>query len=58
MSDSIILGLIAAACFILLFKMMGFLFKVALVILIIGAGYYYLAPVMDWPQISDLIAGL
>lgn len=58
MSDTVIFGLIALAFLFLFFKMMGFLLKVAVVILVIGAGYYYLAPVMDWPQISDLIEGL
>ena len=44
MSASVILGLIALACFVLLFKMMGFLLKLVVVVLIVGAGYWYFAP--------------
>ena len=51
MSASILLGLIAVACFILFFKVMGFLLKLAVVAVVIGAGYWYLAPNVGLPQL-------
>ncbi len=51
MSASVILGLIALACLILFFKVMGFLIKLALVAVILGAGYWYLAPLLGAPPL-------
>jgi hypothetical protein len=51
MSASILLGLLAVVCIVLLFKMMGFLFKLAVVALVIGAGYWYLAPHFGAPPL-------
>ncbi len=51
MSASIILGLIAVACFILFFKVMGFLLKFAVIAVVIGAGYWYLAPHIGAPPL-------
>jgi hypothetical protein len=51
MSATVILGLIALACLILLFKVMGFLFKLALVAVILGVGYWYFAPLLGAPPL-------
>ena len=51
MSASVILGLIALACLILIFKMMGFLLKFAVIAVVIGAGYWYLAPHVGMPPL-------
>jgi hypothetical protein len=51
MSATVIFGLIALACLFLFFKMMGFLFKAAVVVLVIGVGYWYLAPHIGAPPL-------
>jgi hypothetical protein len=51
MSATVILGLIALACLILFFKVMGFLFKLALVAVILGVGYWYFAPLLGAPPL-------
>lgn len=58
MSETVVTGLLALALVVLLYKISGVLIRLVLVAIILGVGYYYLSPVMDWPQISDLIAGL
>ena len=58
MSETMVTGLLALALVVLLYKISGVLIRLVLVAIILGVGYYYLSPVMDWPQISDLIAGL
>lgn len=51
MSATVIFGLIALACLFLFFKMMGFLLKVAVVAVVIGVGYWYLAPHVGMPPL-------
>lgn len=51
MSTSIIIGLVVLVCLVLLFKVMGFLLRLAVVLLALGAGYWYLAPQFGWPAL-------
>ncbi|WP_395769076.1 hypothetical protein [Arenimonas sp.] len=51
MSTSIIIGLLVLVCLVLLFKVMGFLLRLAVVLAVIGAAYWYLAPIFGWPSL-------
>ena len=51
MSTSIIIGLVALVCRVLLFKVMGFLLRLAMVLVVLGAVYWYLAPIFGWPAL-------
>jgi hypothetical protein len=51
MSTSIIIGLLVLVCLVLLFKVMGFLLRLAVVLVVIGAAYWYLAPIFGWPSL-------
>ena len=51
MSTSIIIGLIVLVCLVLLFKVMGFLLRLAVVLLVLGAGYWYLGPQFGLPSL-------
>ncbi len=49
MSMSLIVGLIAVVC--LFFKVMSFLLRVAVIAVLAGAAYWYLAPYFGWPAL-------
>lgn len=49
MGISIIIGLAVLVCLVLLFKVMGFLLRLAVVLVVLGAAYWYLAPMCGWP---------
>jgi len=51
MSTSIIIGLLVLVCLVLLFKVMGFLLRLVVVLVVIGAAYWYLAPIFGWPSL-------
>ncbi len=46
---SLMLGLIALLCLFFIFKVTSFLFRIAFVLVVIGAAYWYLAPHFAWP---------
>lgn len=49
MSDSILFGLIAATCAIVLIKLMGWFLRLMLVLCVLAWGYWYMAPLLGWP---------
>jgi hypothetical protein len=51
MSTSIIIGLIALVCLVLFFKVMGFLLRLAVIAVLAGAAYWFLAPYLDLPPL-------
>jgi hypothetical protein len=51
MSVSLIVGLIALACLVLFFKVMGFLLRLAVIAVLAGIAYWYLAPYLDLPPL-------
>ncbi|WP_395771830.1 hypothetical protein [Arenimonas sp.] len=51
MSTSIIIGLIVLVCLILVFKVMGFLLRLSVVLLVVVVGYWYLGPHFGWPAL-------
>ena len=57
MSEAVVTGLIVLVAIVLLYKMAGFLLKLIAMLVILGVGYHYLAPVFSWPLIADLITG-
>jgi hypothetical protein len=51
MSVSLIVGLIALVCLVLFFKVMSFLLRIAVIALLAGLAYWYLAPWFGWPPL-------
>lgn len=51
MSISLIVGLIALVCLFLFFKVMSFLLRIAVIAVIAGAAYWFLAPYLGWPAL-------
>jgi len=51
MSTSIIIGLVVLVCLVLLFKVMGFLLRLGVILLVLVAGYWYLGPYFGWPAL-------
>jgi hypothetical protein len=45
---SMSVGVIALVCALLFFKAMGFLLRLVVIVLVLGAGYWTLAPYFDW----------
>ncbi len=46
---SLMLGLVALLCLFFFFKVTSFLLRLAVLIVVLGAAYWYLAPHFGWP---------
>jgi hypothetical protein len=48
---SLIVGLAALLCLFFIFKVTSFLLRITVLVLVIGAAYWYLAPHFGWPML-------
>ena len=48
MTPSFLLCIVAAVCLFVFFKVMGFLLRISVIVIAVGAAYWHFAPQFGW----------